>query len=159
MLETLVENNVDGSTYFDLDLVINSSEDVNGTILSPTAKIAGVVHHRTTTPLAGLIEHVYGDSPIVGKRVQFVPLCSLFRQRNVASRNSMAASPHHSGFANTKGLAIRVYNVDSVVRRGLSNCQSVPWLVQMHGVNDGSLCGAAAVIVGCMRGPQVGKSE
>lgn len=93
--------------------------------------------------------------PVISKRVQLVSLSSLLGQRDIAPRDSMATSPHNSGFSDTERVALHVKDVDSVIWCRLSDCQGFTRAVKMHGIDNGSLRRSTAVVVGCVGGPKV----
>ena len=91
--------------------------------------------------------------PIVDEAVKLVLLSSDFGKTKVSTRGTMTTSPHNTAFTNRNWVLVLVKNVDSVVGSGATDGQRSAGDMFMHSVNDSSLSGAAAVVIGAMGGP------
>jgi hypothetical protein len=127
----------------ELDLVILAPDDVNGAVLQPSTKIAGVVHHGLS---------------VVDERVQQVLLGRLVGQLDITAGNTVTTGPHQARLSVSNWLEVVVQDVDVVVRRGHTDGKLLARSVQVHGIDNCRLSGTTAVVIVNVGAPEVCQS-
>lgn len=79
------------------------------------------------------------DLPIVGEKIQLVPLRCLLWEIDITTRDTSTSGPHDAGLADWHRNHILVQDVHVVVGCRGANVDCIADFVQLHRIDDGNL--------------------